>query len=440
MPKSSLKFLHLSDIHFKKKDSVVFDDIRNEIEREAQKTVDQIGVIDGILISGDIAFSGQPEEYATALSWLEKLCKILKSPPENVWCIPGNHDVNRGVIRDSELIQTIHEKIRHAGSSRIDEIIGQFLNDNEARELIYRPIKNYVSEFASKYNCDINAEKSFIEHDFQLNDGSTLRIRGVNSTIISYDRDNETDSKLAVGTFQSTMLQEAGVEYLLMCHHPYPWLIDYDKRTDHWRSRAKIQLFGHKHRQRLNEIDKCLVVSAGAMQPDNREPDWIPTYNYLDVAVVGESNERKLAIKVFQKNWVEEHQTFMSNFSTDSKEYKEYHLPIQNWIPSAKTDEIQDSSIEIITSNQEVKMEIIEEVTPQADAGKTSARSLTYQFLRLPYHVKMQIVNKLNLIQDSDNGLQDYELFARSFDRARVNDMLAELWKEIESSYKNMAG
>jgi hypothetical protein len=55
-------FLHLSDIHFRRNANTPYDsfkDLRDELERDADEVAKRFGGVQGILISGDIAFSGQ---------------------------------------------------------------------------------------------------------------------------------------------------------------------------------------------------------------------------------------------------------------------------------------------------------------------------------------------------------------------------------------------
>ncbi len=59
-------FMHLSDIHFSKDSNGVLDldvELRSKLENDAKKMKQRLGSIQGILITGDIAYSGQKEEY-----------------------------------------------------------------------------------------------------------------------------------------------------------------------------------------------------------------------------------------------------------------------------------------------------------------------------------------------------------------------------------------
>jgi 3',5'-cyclic AMP phosphodiesterase CpdA len=50
---------------------------------------------DFILLTGDLAFSGKPEEYALADGFLDELVEASGVPNERIFCIPGNHYINR---------------------------------------------------------------------------------------------------------------------------------------------------------------------------------------------------------------------------------------------------------------------------------------------------------------------------------------------------------
>ena len=74
-----LVFIHLSDIHFSKKwhDHYELDrDLRDQIELDVGRMKTKFPLVTGVLISGDIAFSGKKGEYEIALEWLKTLCEI----------------------------------------------------------------------------------------------------------------------------------------------------------------------------------------------------------------------------------------------------------------------------------------------------------------------------------------------------------------------------
>ena len=63
-----------------------------------------------------------------------------------------------------------------------------------------------------------------------------------------------------------------------------------------------------------------------------------------------------------------------------------------------------------------------------------SARILTYRFLSLPFHVRVEIANKLRLLEEADSKLEDIQLFSRIFSRAGDRRLLASLWEAVEDA------
>src|SRR6266568_7188377 len=93
--------IHLSDIHFKATQAGQPDDanggLRSDLLEDVRYMRSSIGhPADMILISGDIAYNGLEAEYDFAYRWLEQdLCPAAGCAIENVFVIPGNHDVDR---------------------------------------------------------------------------------------------------------------------------------------------------------------------------------------------------------------------------------------------------------------------------------------------------------------------------------------------------------
>lgn len=89
-----LVLVHLSDIHFTRASGVsVYDldkNVRNELVLDATKVAKEIGLVTGVLVTGDIAFSGSNAEYDHATDWLREFCREIGCPAENVWVVPGN--------------------------------------------------------------------------------------------------------------------------------------------------------------------------------------------------------------------------------------------------------------------------------------------------------------------------------------------------------------
>jgi len=184
-----LIFIHLSDIHFRKQQadgrSVIDDDIRNEVLLDLDRL--HFATAAGVLVSGDVAFSGAKDEYVVAREWLAEVNKKIKSEPQNVWVVPGNHDVNRDAIKDSPLLMDVQRIIRSAQPSDIDGHIAKYLLEEKLLpELLFSPIQEYLA-FASLFSCHHKPNQPIWTDDLHLNDGSILRIVGLNSTLYPID-------------------------------------------------------------------------------------------------------------------------------------------------------------------------------------------------------------------------------------------------------------
>ena len=84
---------------------------RTRLIQDARDRTQTLGAVDAILVGGDIAFRGAPEEYAAALDWLKELSDQCGCPLERVFVIPGNHDVDRAVITGSASVRNVQAAI-----------------------------------------------------------------------------------------------------------------------------------------------------------------------------------------------------------------------------------------------------------------------------------------------------------------------------------------
>ena len=219
----SLVFIHLSDIHFNKRGLDHYDvdrDLRDQLERDVSEEMHSVfPIVNRILLSGDIGFAGKKEEYAEARRWPKTLCQLSACDEEDVLCIPGNHDVDRSVYSDSATLQDYHDRLRADDSDKIDEQIARYMRDSIAQPLLFKSIEQY-NDFASIFRCPSKPAPLAWQHDLKCNDGSILRVHGINSTLASDPTDDNAGRKLIVGKVQARPKEERGVAYLVMCHHP----------------------------------------------------------------------------------------------------------------------------------------------------------------------------------------------------------------------------
>jgi len=324
-----LTLLHLSDIHFRKgRMGDVHDvnaDLRNELERDLRTfRSNRVQRLDGIIISGDVAFGGKPEEYAYAKGWIEKIRELINCPKENIMTIPGNHDVDRDQVLPGSEADGLHERIRGAASTVArDEILAAMLRDAVEGPRLLSSIAEY-NKFASEYNCTVSPEHPYWERDFRLGDKMTLTIRGVTSTLISGPRDDSQIHKVVYGGAQRTFLRRDSTVRVVAGHHPPSWTLEGDDADRSFSDRCIIQLFGHKHDQWITPCGRGLRLIAGALHPDRDEPAWEPRYSLLSFHV--EENGR-LLIRIYPRVWSREETLFKGDYNSRGRDYRDHTIP-----------------------------------------------------------------------------------------------------------------
>lgn len=115
----------------------------NELLRDAATQCERIGAVpDAVLLSGDVAFAGDPVEYAYALDWLDELCRTCGTTLAAVFVIPGNHDVVRK-IASRPVIQAVHRDIKNANDVTLDGTLRGLLTDEKTGRLLYEALGPY---------------------------------------------------------------------------------------------------------------------------------------------------------------------------------------------------------------------------------------------------------------------------------------------------------
>jgi hypothetical protein len=433
----NLVFLHLSDIHFQRGSGGRYDidnDLRNELLLDVGHRPNELADVQGVLVSGDIAFSGAPAEYAHAKDFLRELTDRIGIEATLVWCVPGNHDVNQSCVTANPLLSSIHFTWRNAELAALDSTIQTYMEHPLSSQMLLEPITEY-NKFAAAYASSMSANKPTWRRDFFLNDGSCLRLNGLNSTIISDDSDDE--GGLVLGQFQVPR-REVGVTHVIMCHHPPDRWLDAASVEDGLNARAHVQLFGHKHLPRFDKINNTLRISAGAVHPDRRVPRWRPCFNWLSMCAADTGNHRELCVDIYPHVWDDTDRKFIADTnSCHGRTCRQFHLELESMRCDTKslvsvTDSIQIDDATGVANPQ-----------PTEDTGNVAMdreRTLTYQFFLLPHVVRLQIATSLGLVKDEDEGLPDYELFGRVLKRAADAHILDQLWDEVEKKHGRKGG
>ena len=437
MTAEDLTFIHISDIHFSKRsgDKVDLDsDLRSELENDVRRMKEDLERVNGILVTGDIGYSGQTQEYDNGRKWLTRLCSVAGCEMQEVWVVPGNHDVDRTTVDKSALLSQSHKSLRMTPKHDISTEMESVFRDGQFSQLLLKPVENY-NHFSSRFECQISPDKLVWESDRLLNDGSTLRLIGLNSTLLSDRHDDDGVNRLIVGLSQTLLPNIPGVCYLTLCHHPPQWLLDGDEIDQTLSVRANVQLFGHKHMQHVEKktvekFDSVRMV-AGAVHPERSGQQWIPRYNYVSLAVKRRGGRRSLMVTIYPRLWNSDSKRFDSSLGDEAA--VEYELALPGWEPpiEARTEIVISVDDEVSCGSVTATQPPVR-VISHGGNGMYSAKRLAYRFLTLPYSEILALVRDLYLLEDEDEGLRDFELFQRVFQRAKERQLCNRLFEEVE--------
>ena len=129
-------FIHLSDIHFgQEKDGgtgAINKDAKERLIDDARAEIVKLGAeASGLIVTGDIAYSGKEHEYRVAAEWLGRLADAVGCKRVSVQMIPGNHDIDRDKITTA--LKVVLEAIRDGGHAVLDPM----LDSQDDRDLLY---------------------------------------------------------------------------------------------------------------------------------------------------------------------------------------------------------------------------------------------------------------------------------------------------------------
>ena len=428
-----IRLIHLSDIHFSRPSPFGFDPdetLRDDLVTDAEGVLKGLGgAADAIIVSGDIAYSGQKCEYDDVARWLDTLCTRVGCSQDAVYVCPGNHDINRRVVQGNILLTDAQEAVRTATTeARRNEALRRRLTDASAQSLFFAPLSEF-NEFAVRYECSFFADRESYAwaQDLQFGDGSVLRLLGLNSVLFSGL--NDRPGTLFLGENAYSIPSQPGIEYLTICHHPPNWLLDRSEFENVLSTRARVQLFGHEHQQRVFLGRDYVRVFAGAVQPERNELGWKPGYNIIELDVHKDGFDRTLVVKVHVREWqLDPPYQFRALEDRENNPVHEQNIPLSGWklaLPNAE--------MSMITNNG---------VVPATRGGNSidktrkrmSHRELVHRFFRLSTSQKSAILGHLKLLDEPEELLlPDVERFKRALVRAAKQDLLAQIEEAIEA-------
>ena len=249
---STFSWLHISDLHLRGTETSVHRGAFSEMLSNIQQCREDEGLaLDAVFLTGDIAFSGQVEQYHLAIEWIDRILDACGLPGQRnrLLIVPGNHDVNKDEVERADYTRNFHKGLAKDLLYRDlpYDAINTFLNPSPDTELVFAKLQNFA-RFVDEFYADGTIK---LEHDRYYSVrpvpdiAHTVVVIGLNSAWLSY-RDREQGGLLLGEKQVRDALEEANEKWpnphlrIALIHHPLYW---FGRRT---RSRGRTNSFSQR--------------------------------------------------------------------------------------------------------------------------------------------------------------------------------------------------
>lgn len=273
---STITWLHLSDLHFRRSHTYDENVVLKALLRDL---VEQQVHPDLIVVSGDIAFSGQPAEYDLARRFFDDLLQTAGLGADRLFVVPGNHDVDRSLI--STGAHAISDSLTDRKRANV------LLATPGDRKLVFARFKAYAA-FVKTY---LGKERRFDDSRYfyvQSLDlaGQQVALLGLNSAwLCASDQDKANGLLIGERQARTALEQAAGASLkIALLHHPFDCLREFDQND----SAAMLTdgcdfiLHGHLHQAAATQLTspdaEATILACGACYETREFPNmysWV---------------------------------------------------------------------------------------------------------------------------------------------------------------------
>jgi len=293
----TIALLQLSDIHFKKDDNSVlnkiekiFDAIKNEVD-----TCKYLFIV----FTGDIAFSGQKDEYRQAEILINDLQTRIRNYNNNIKIefifTPGNHDCD--FSQNEEVRNMIIDNIVQDPSKITPALISTCVETQ-------KEYLNFVATLVADEN--INRELSnniFSRYEYNI-DTYKIAFNSYNLAWVSKKQESQSKVIYPTGNINKGLISNEDYNLTIsLFHHPLHWLEHSNMRSfkELVNSTSNIVLTGHEHvhtAKKESPIDTnqyIEYIEAGALQESSNADN--SSFNLLILDLKDKKQD------IFEFNW-----------------------------------------------------------------------------------------------------------------------------------------
>lgn len=302
-----ISIIHISDIHFDRNEpenqglvlEAFFADLKSKVE-----SLDPANTY--CIISGDLVNRGNSERIFNDFynNFIKRLNKLIPLP--NIFCSPGNHDLNRKVVEDNF---ELHQKLV---SGDFDE--SKFNHLIKTEDTIIKKKFHHFDHFIK--NKMMTSNYNILGYSKLLVPEITLFF--LNCSILSHGGYNRIEDKgllkIETSGLNEWIHQNKGRLKILVMHHPLDYLTNFAKSeiTSMLKNGIDVIISGHIHDQELNYSfvsDSQSIIKLGSPQLFSNKTDL---NGYAIITFLDEKLD-----SVEYREWVRRQRKFMSgqNFS-----------------------------------------------------------------------------------------------------------------------------
>ncbi len=245
-----IRFLHISDIHLRSPIVKRYDQdrvLRGLVDLLARDR--QEFPLDLLFVTGDLANAGKTDEYVLVVDLLKRLMEVTGVPPERMFVVPGNHDVDRDVGR--WLLRTLSK----------DEESIEFFENAKSRAFHLKKFEAYAESMRALLGKERPLGLAVGEEAVEIVSvrGSRLAVASFNSAWFAQGDDDRGKLWLGEPNVNRAGQRIADLEApfaVALLHHPLDELHESERDdVEHYFERSfDVLLRGHLHKDKTRGI------------------------------------------------------------------------------------------------------------------------------------------------------------------------------------------